>query len=151
MRVYRITKPEYVGVALIGYGAMRSPGRWNSVGVRVGYTASSISLAMLEMLAHLDREDAPTDRRLLTYEVPDDAIETLSPPFPEGWDQIPYSAEVRATGNKWILAGSSLALEVPSAVARRETNILINPTHARFSEIKLIEDEALAMDPRLFK
>ena len=50
MRVYRISRPEYVATALLGNGAALAPGRWNSRGVRLAYTASSVSLAMLEIL-----------------------------------------------------------------------------------------------------
>ena len=67
MRVYRISRPEYVATALLGNGAALAPGRWNSRGVRLAYTASSVSLAMLEILVHVNREDVPDGRRMLAY------------------------------------------------------------------------------------
>lgn len=48
MRVYRISKPEYVATALLGNGSALAPGRWNSAGVRLAYGAPSVSLAMLD-------------------------------------------------------------------------------------------------------
>jgi hypothetical protein len=39
----------------------------------------------------------------------------------------------------------------PVRVARGEFNLLINPAHARFAEIALVSNDALALDPRLFK
>ena len=150
MRVYRISKPAYVGTALSGQGSGLRPGRWNSQGVRLAYTAGSTSLAMLELLVHLDKEDVPTGLRLLSFNVPDDAIEELDP-WPPGWDSLPYSAAVRAAGDAWIVAAGSLGLRVPSAVARHEFNVLINPAHARFSEIRLLDNQELALDPRLFQ
>lgn len=150
MRVYRITAPAYVGRALSGEGAARFPGRWNSAGTRVAYTASSASLAILEMLVHVDRRAVPADRRLLTFEVPDDAIAALDK-RPRGWDRLPYSAEVRRAGDAWVRGGASLALRVPSAVVRHEHNVLINPAHARFAEIRLLADEPLALDARMFE
>lgn len=149
MRLYRVSKPDHVAVALSGQGAAQAPGRWNSQGVRIGYTAGTVALAMLEILVHIDRQDVPSDRRLLTYEVPDDAIEDLAE-LPQGWDQLPYVPEVRNAGDAWIASGRSLALRVPSAVARHEVNILINPSHVRFNEILLVADEPLTLDPRLF-
>lgn len=149
MRVFRISAPQYVGVALSGEGAARSGARWNSIGVRLAYTASSVSLAMLEMLVHINREDIPTNRRLLTYELSDDLITELIE-LPAGWNDLPYVPTVRSAGDAWVAAGTSLALMVPSAVARHESNILINPSHPSFAEIKLLQDEPLALDERLF-
>jgi RES domain-containing protein len=151
MRVFRITSAKYVGRALSGEGAARAPGRWNSHGIRMGYTAQSESLAKLEMLVHIDRQDVPTGYRILTIEVPDDAIEVLDlDVLPEGWGAFPYDAAVRNIGDRWIAEGRSLALRVPSVVARTEWNLLVNPAHARAGEILLSEDEPLAFDPRLF-
>ena len=150
MRVYRISKPVHVATALSGLGSASFPGRWNSQGIRLAYTAGSASLAMLELLVHLDKEDVPTGLRLLSFDVPDDAIQELDP-RPPGWDSLPYSATVRAAGDAWIAAGGSPALRVPSAVARYEFNVLVNPAHAEFPAIRLLDDQELALDPRLFQ
>jgi RES domain-containing protein len=150
MRVYRISKPVHVATALSGLGSASFPGRWNSQGVRLAYTAGSASLAMLELLVHLDKEDVPTHLRLLSFDVPDDAVEELVP-WPSGWDDLPYSTTVRAAGDAWVAAAGSLALKVPSAVARYESNLLINPASPRFPEIQLIDNQPLVLDPRLFQ
>ena len=151
MRVYRISRPEFVDSALQGIGAARAPGRWNSAGVHVGYTAGSASLALLEMLVHVNLSDVPADRLLLSYEVPDDGIHLLPKArWPAGWDAFPYSAAVRRTGDRFIADGKHLALQVPSAIVRNESNVLINPRHPRFAEIVLADQAALAPDPRLF-
>lgn len=152
MRVYRISKPEYVASALLGNGSALAPGRWNNAGVRLAYVATSVSLAMLEILVHVNREDVPEGRRLLCYELPDDAIHDLpEDEWPEGWDGLPYSDQVRMVGDAFVTGGRHLAIRVPSAVARGETNILINPAHARFAEIVLVSNDELALDPRLFE
>lgn len=149
MRVFRISRPAFVATSLSGQGAAMYPGRWNSLGVRIAYTAGSAALAMLEMLVHVDKEDVPAGQRLLSFEVPDDAIERLSS-LPRGWNELPYSAAVRAVGDAWAAASRSLALQVPSAVARYENNLLINPAHPRFAEIARVADDDLALDARLF-
>lgn len=151
MRVHRISRPEYVSTALLGNGSAIAPGRWNSAGVRLAYSAASVSLAMLEILVHMHREDVPDGRRLLGYEIPDDAIHVLPESrWPKGWNLLPYSAAVRAVGDSFIVDDQHLALRVPSAVARGEFNVLVNPMHPRFAQITLVADEPLAMDPRLF-
>ena len=151
MRVYRISRPEYVATALLGNGAALAPGRWNSRGVRLAYTASSVSLAMLEILVHVNREDAPEGRRMLAYEIPDAALAELPPNrWPRGWDKLPYSDAVRRVGDGFVRDGRQLALRVPSAVARGEFNVLVNPAHPQFGQIRLLADDPLALDPRLF-
>ena len=151
MRVYRISRPEYVATALLGNGAALAPGRWNSRGVRLAYTASSVSLAMLEILVHVNREDVPDGRRMLAYEIPDAALAELPPNrWPRGWDKLPYSDAVRRVGDGFVRDGRQLALRVPSAVARGEFNVLVNPAHPQFGQIRLLADNPLALDPRLF-
>ena len=151
MRVYRISRPEYVATALLGNGAALAPGRWNSRGVRLAYTASSVSLAMLEILVHVNREDVPEGRRMLAYEIPDAALAELPPNrWPRGWDKLPYSDAVRRVGEGFVRDGRQLALRVPSAVARGEFNVLVNPAHPQFGQIRLLADDPLALDPRLF-
>lgn len=151
MRVYRISRPEYVATALLGNGAALAPGRWNSRGVRLAYTASSVSLAMLEILVHVNREDVPEGRRMLAYEIPDAALAELPPNrWPRGWDKLPYSDAVRRVGDGFVRDGRQLALRVPSAVARGEFNVLVNPAHPQFGQIRLLADAPLALDPRLF-
>ena len=151
MRVYRISRPEYVATALLGNGAALAPGRWNSRGVRLAYTASSVSLAMLEILVHVNREDVPDGRRMLAYEIPDAALAELPPNrWPRGWDKLPYSDAVRRVGDGVVRDGLHVALRVPSAVARGEFNVLVNPAHPQFGQIRLLADDPLALDPRLF-
>ena len=152
MRVYRISKPEHVPVALQGHGSAIAPGRWNSPGVRIGYTASSVALAMLEMLVHVNKEDVPAGLRLLGYEVPDGAVFVLpSQAWPPGWSELPYSDQVRHAGDSFVKEGMHLAMRVPSAIARGEFNVLVNPAHARFAEVELVVTEPLALDQRLFE
>lgn len=152
MRVFRISKPEYVATSLLGNGSALAPGRWNSKGVRLAYAATSVSLAMLEVLVHVNRDDVPKGLRMLSYDVPDDGFVALpEAQWPKGWNHLPYSDVVRAVGDSFIREGRDLALQVPSAVARGEFNLLINPMHSRFAEIKLLENGELAMDTRLFE
>jgi RES domain-containing protein len=149
MRVYRISKAVHVATALSGQGAALYAGRWNSKGVRLACTAGSVALAMLELLVHVDKEDAPTGLRLLSYELPDDAVQRLDA-LPPGWSDLPYSRAVQAVGDRWIASARSLALHVPSAVARHESNVLVNPGHARFADVAWVANEALVLDARLF-
>src|ERR1035441_7147716 len=51
---WRITKRKHARSAFTGEGARLYGGRWNSPGTAIIYTAESQSLAVLEILVHLD-------------------------------------------------------------------------------------------------
>lgn len=152
MRVYRICRAEHVATALTGIGAASYPGRWNSKGVHLVYTAGSHSLALLEMLVHVNTlRDVPANLRLLSYDLPDACVHDLDPSlWPAGWDQLPYSQAVRRVGDDFIRAGAHLALRVPSAIVPGEYNVLINPRHADIGRVTEASNVSLSPDPRLF-
>lgn len=152
MRVYRICRAEHVATALTGIGAASYPGRWNSKGVHLVYTAGSHSLALLEMLVHVNTvHDVPANLRLLSYDLPDACVHALEPArWPAGWDRLPYSQAVRRVGDDFVRAGTHLALRVPSAIVPGESNVLINPRHADIARVIEAGNIDLAPDSRLF-
>jgi len=64
---------------------------------------------------------------------------------------IPDSQRLGAVGDGWIAAASAVALRVPSAVARHEWNVLLNPAHPQIGDILQVADEDLVLDARLFE
>jgi len=138
--VHRIAKRAFVG--LDGEGARLYGGRWNSPGRAMIYTAANPSLAVLEVLVHLDLppELMPSDYRLLSIHVPDDAPSRLVQALPD---------DTVAMGDAFLAAGEALALRVPSLVVPQETNTLLNPRHPAFAEVRLVGDEPFRFDPRL--
>ena len=54
LRAWRIVKAKHAATAFSGEGAVLTGGRWNSRGVRVVYASSTLSLAVLESLVHLN-------------------------------------------------------------------------------------------------
>lgn len=140
MRVWRLTRPEYAP-GLDGEGARLWGGRWNSPGVPMVYTASSLALAVLEVLVHLP----PAMRRsgglpamvAVALDVPDADI-----------SDVVAGPDDRATGDAWALSGS-LALRVPSRVIRHDMNILINPRHPDIALVSVALQEPFEFDDRL--
>ena len=114
------------------------------------FAAGSRPLAVLEMLAHLPRQYVPQDAVIVPLEIPGNLVSGL-PDMPKGWNDFPYRTASRMIGDRWIEQGSSLAMFVPSAILPAEQNILINPRHADFSQIRVGEPEQHAFDPRLFR
>ncbi len=153
MRVWRLTRAPFARAPFDGVGPARGGGRWNSRGTYVAYAASSRALAILEVLVHVSREQAPTDYVFVQAELPDDAIEPLDPgELPAGWQAEPPPAELHLIGDEWVRSNRSLALRVPSAVVPEEANYLVNPSHPRAGEIRIVGTPARAvLDPRLLR
>lgn len=80
MIVWRLTRAPFA--ALDGEGARLAGGRWTPKRFPAVYTAGSLSLALLEVVAHLeiDLEDAPLipeDYVALKIDVPDDLLRSV--------------------------------------------------------------------------
>jgi RES domain-containing protein len=148
MRVWRIAGRRRT--KLDGAGARRSGGRWNSKGVAVVYASSTLSLAVLEKLVHVDADVMPLGQLVMEIDVPDRLVTTLlRRRLPRGWRRIPPMPTTQRLGDAWIAAGRSAVLAVPSAVVPTELNYLINPLHPDAARIKVVGRRAFAFDPRL--
>jgi len=139
--------------AFAGEGARRFGGRWNPVGVPMVYAATTVSLAALEVLGHVDPEEA---RRywLFGVTVPDGSVERLEPAAaPRGWSSARPRAATARVGGAWATALRSLALLVPSVhvPGGEEMNVLLNPRHPLFGELELGEPRPYAFDPRVLR
>lgn len=149
MLAYRLCRSRFV--ALDGEGARRFGGRWNSAGRPVVYASSTLSLAALEYLVHLDANDAPNDLVALTIEIPDrltvDRIETSA--LPPKWNESVDVNECRLIGDKWIDMAASPVLAVPAAPVPSEWNYLINPAHSDATNILIVNEQQFRFDPRV--
>lgn len=152
MHVWRLTRAEFGGTPFDGVGPARGGGRWNCRGTYIAYAASSRSLAILEVLVHIDRDLVPRDLVFIEAEVPDDAIAMLDAKvLPPSWRTEPPPPALRDIGDAWARATSSLALRVPSVVVPEEENLLVNPSHPRFAELRVVgSPKPVSLDPRLW-
>ncbi len=145
MIVHRLAKAAFA--ALDGEGARLFGGRWNSAGRAMVYAAASPSLAVLEVLVHLDLppELAPDDYRLLAIDIPDDApMERL--------DHTPKDLPACvAIGDEFLARGAALVLLVPSVVVPQERNALINVRHPAMGAARTVADQPFRFDARLLK
>jgi RES domain-containing protein len=149
-KLWRVVKRRHAATAFDGKAAQRFGGRWNSPGRGAVYASGSKSLALLEVLVHLD-VGRPLPRLVaFTFEVGDDFIERL--PAANLGRQWRSSRGLRVTqqlGDKWLASGRSLALAVPSAIVPEEWNYLLNPAHAAFSRLRFGRSVPFLLDPRL--
>jgi RES domain-containing protein len=136
---------------LDGKGSRLYGGRWNSEGVSVVYTSSTLALAALEYLVHVDIEDAPHDLVAMTIDVPDDAGEEIVTvdDLPGDWNRLPGHPVCAAIGDRWAAECQALLLRVPSVVVPEESNFLINPDHPRAGDVRVISTRPFTFDARL--
>jgi RES domain-containing protein len=147
---WRIVKTRFAQQAFDGEGARLYGGRWNSVGVRMVYTAGSVSLAVLEILVNLENTDVLPAYSLCAVSFDDDLVTTLDRSrLPANWRDSPSPPELLAIGDAWIASGMSAVLEVPSAVVESESNYLINPAHPDFAALVIERPQPFTLDPRL--
>jgi len=89
----------------------------------------------------------------MEVDIPDSSIKTVQSLefIKPTWHTEEAGVQLQMIGSTWLKKRESLALEVPSAVLRKEYNVLINPLHKDFKKLKFIEIEKMDFDPRLLR
>ena len=144
---YRLIKRKYQDNAFDGEGARLYGGRWNNPGNACVYVASSESLALLEIMVHLESYRLLNAYTLLRLTLPADNILSVgAEDLPDNWQETPAPAETADLGDGWLASGQSLALAIPSVVVPREFNYMLNPEHPLFDQV-VATAEALPFQP----
>jgi RES domain-containing protein len=150
LTVWRLVHRNYLTSAFNGEGARLAGGRWNSEGFPVVYTAASLSLAILEIIVHLEFKETLKLYQAIPISIPKSAMETIdAASLPADWNSSIPHPSTQLTGNHWIRNRSSIALRVPSAIVPIESNILINPEHPKFQTLEIGEPMNLPLDSRV--
>lgn len=146
LTVYRLTKTTRAHEAFSGEGARLFGGRWNSPGLRAVYTSQSRSLALLEVLVHVDASlPLPAFSFCSIHLAPEDIEQVPAAAFAKRDD----TAHTRALGDEWLKSLRTLALAVPSVIVPQETNFLLNPAHPRFAALRSAAAVPFRFDRRL--
>lgn len=135
MNLWRIAAEtrRYAADDLSGKGAALRPGRWNDEGHPVVYAALTPALAVLETVAHIDDGGLPLNRFLVRIEVAEPVWQAREErridELPAAWSAIPAGRASVEIGSKWLAAGVSAILLVPSVIVPEERVALVNPAH----------------------
>ncbi|MCD8740309.1 RES family NAD+ phosphorylase [Mucilaginibacter roseus] len=150
MIVYRITSCDYAR-DLAGTGARLYGGRWNSEGRPMLYSASSRSLAILEVLVHLPPLLVPDNYCLVEIELPRNSIFQVDvQTLPANWhDDISVSNFTRRMGDEFLKKQEHLIMAVPSIIVPAEFNYLINPKHQDMDKARIAKVSPFRFDDRL--
>ena len=151
MQIFRIDSIARQHDSLTGIGAELYGGRWNRIGERAVYCASHRSLAILEILAHVRNNSLfPVDRVMLDLEIPVANIFTFkAKDLAIGWNDATSYRLTEGVFEQFCILKNRLAIRVPSVIVPEEYNIVLNPAHERFKDVKVMKKSALAWDDRL--
>ena len=152
IELFRISTSEHIN-DIAGIGARIYGGRWNHAGYPVVYTSGSRSLAALEFLVHVPMVLAPENLSIVEINIQEnikrESIKESQ--LPSNWRDYPAPEQLANIGTNWIKSKSSLLLDIPSAVVKKEVNTLINPLHPDIKFVNLANIENFSFDSRLFK
>lgn len=70
--------------------------------------------------------------------------------LPRKWYEM-RDESLRAFGDRWIRAGTTVALHVPSAAIRGEWNVPVNLEHSDFRKLKIERRQRIEFDLRMFR
>ena len=137
---------------LTGAGGMLPNARRHTPRRPVVYLAETPAGALLEVLVHLELDEAhrPATYKLLRIEAPDSialqrlGLASLSPEWRA------KEAETQGKGDVWLRAGETALLAVPSAIVPETSNWLLNPRHANAALLRITHVLAAPYDARLF-
>jgi RES domain-containing protein len=150
MKLWRLCRAPFQ--ELDGEGARLHGGRWNSEGIPVVYLSTTLALAAVEYLVHLDVRVAPKDLVAMELEAPDDISreEVDVGRLPADWSAVSDHPRCVDLGDDWARRGEAALLFVPSAVIPNGWNVLLNPFHAESARITYTV-EPFVFDRRLLE
>lgn len=135
---FRGAQNQNAEVVFSGDGGLYVAGRWNHKGIRAVYCSQSISLCTLEWLSHHGLSVSGFSYYKFSIEIPDNLIikYTISE-LPKEWKNTPAPNSNRDFAEKnFYNPGAYLAMVVPSVMVPEEFNLVINPQHTAFAEVK---------------
>ena len=143
--LYRLSNARRAG-DLSGEGARRAGGRWNQRFTPALYTASTVSLGLLEVLVHLeDLRLVPGAYSVTVIKVndPGGRLQTV--------DVLPTTMQdAQELGTALLSDPEVLGYWVPSVIVPRERNLVLNPAARAFQDHVHVEEVfELAVDERL--
>lgn len=149
MRIYRLAKSDYAE-DFSGTGAKLVGGRWNSPGLNALYTASHISLSILELLVHIKTFNLPPNFKLVSLDIPDTLTSNILEikKLKRNWkDDIPYTRKI---GDGFLKEKDFLLMQVPSSIVEQEFNYVLNCIHPDYKKIKMGSIVNFELDKRLY-
>jgi RES domain-containing protein len=116
------------------------------------YTASTLSLAALEILANIPDEQLSQPFVAIQASFEDSLLKRIRlAALPPNWSIYPATSVTQDIGTMWAKSMECFVLAVPSAIVPVETNYLLNPLHPDFNKIGIGRPEVFTFDQRLIR
>jgi RES domain-containing protein len=148
---FRLVKTKFAADPLSAEGARLYGGRWNSPGYAVVYFAESISLAVLEILVHVESARLLEAYSVIRIDFEETDFQSIAlDHLPETWGDAPVPVETQKLGDEWLESAESLLLRVPSVVVPQEHVFLLNPHHTSRARLLVTAPVPFRFDSRLF-
>lgn len=148
---WRVIKTKHATNAFDGEGARLYGSRWSNPGTCVAFASESLSLAVLEILVHLQNSSPLASYVVYTVDFSEDLVQELElNMLPRNWRSFPAPPQTKGIGGAWIKSNSSVLLRVPSAIVTHEHNFLINPAHHDFPKLIFRGPLPFDVDNRVF-
>ncbi len=116
------------------------------------YAADAPSTALVETLAYAEAASLLVDPYVVfrVTLAPERHVLSLSADhLPPDWNAFPWPDSTQALGTHWFETAASVALSVPSAVVPLQRNVVLNPRHPDWREVRIEGPERFPIDPRL--
>lgn len=141
-----------IPTAFSGFGAKEYGGRWNNKGSSVVYTAGSQSLAILEVVVHVESRSQLQHYSLFEVTFDDSLVTALQlNNLPKDWNKDPAPSSTKDIGDQWVQNQDSPILQVPSTLVSDTPNYIINPYHPELKQLSFSAPISYPIDPRLKK
>ncbi|MGX4642231.1 RES family NAD+ phosphorylase [Massilia sp. SYSU DXS3249] len=71
--------------------------------------------------------------------------------MPAGWDDLEDGGSATGFGTAFLKKREHLYMRVPSVIVGEGVNLVINPAHHAYDQVKLSIARSFSFDPRMFK
>lgn len=132
---------------LSGIGGLHGSARWHQRGRPVVYMTSTPSAALLEVLAHaMELKELSDSYQWLEISTDGDVGITPTPELAPNWRTD--TKLTRRIGAEWLDSRRGALLEVPSVLAAKTSNYLLNPRHPDARKFSIAGVVRYPLDPR---
>jgi RES domain-containing protein len=135
---FRGSQNQQAASVFSGDGGLYVAGRWNHKGTRAIYCSQSISLCTLEWLSHNGLSVSGFSYCKFSIEIPDElVIQYTLLDLPADWCNSPSPGSNRDFAvRNFYTPNKHLAMAIPSVIVPEEFNLVINPLHSSFAQVK---------------
>ncbi len=135
---FRGAQNQQIEDVFSGDGGLYVAGRWSHKGTRAIYCSQSISLCTLEWLSHNGLSVSGFSYYKFSIDISDELIIQYShSDLPQAWQNTPSPDSGRDFAAKnFYHPHQYLAMAIPSVMVPEELNLVINPLHVAFAEVK---------------